>query len=196
MEEIGFSTKARVGSVILSRNGREIPAEALLYGSYVTSDPEAFLERVGSDSACNAYVNLADGFKVDPVSAPPRVHFYIASHRLSDLPDLPQQFHLKAQGGFLWLKEGDAYEDSVQLILLLESWRDSYVALERRSGVRDTEQQTRSSGTQSSPPTPSRSRLLLEKAKPFGRLVYPHLPRPMRNLALRVWGYLLRRTRS
>lgn len=191
-----MSKKARVTSVILSRNGRDIPAEALLNGSYVTSDPEVFIERVGSNSACDAYVNLADGFPVDPMTASKEVHFYASTQRISELPELPQQFHLKLQGGFLWLKERNAYEDSVHLVSLLESWRDSYVALEEVSGVTDAEQQTRSPGTQSSPPTPSRSRLLLEKAKPFGRLVYPHLPRPMRNLALRVWGYLLRRTRS
>lgn len=191
-----MSIKERVASIILSRNGRDIPIEALMNGSYVTSDPEVFLERVNADSTCVAYVNLSDGFPIDPVSALPRIQFYIASHKIPDLPDLPEQFHLKLKGGFLWLKKGNAYEDSVHLVSLLHKWRDSYVALEEMSGVSAGEQLPRSSGAQSAPPLPSRSRLLLEKAKPLGRRVYPYLPPPLRRLALRSWGYLLRRTRS
>lgn len=195
MEGMTVSNNTRVESVILSRNGRDIPAEALLNGAYVTANPEVFLERVGAGSAHDAYVNLADGFPVDPTSASQEVHFYISSQRISDLPDLPEQFHFKLQGGFLWLKEENAYEDSVHLVSLLQSWRDSYVALEV-AGATAEDQQTRSSGTQSALPPTSRSQLLLEKAKPLGRRVYPYLPPPLRRLALRSWGYLLRRTRS
>ena len=190
-----MSNKTRGDSVILSRNGRDIPAEAIRNGSFVTADPEVFLERVGSGTTCDVYVNLADGFPVDPASASREVHFYISSHRISDLPDLPEQFHLKLQGGFLWVKEGNAYEDSVHLVSLLESWRDSYVALEEEAGTMAEDQQQRSFCTQSVSPLTSRIRFLLEKAKPFGRSVYPRLPRPLRNLALRLWGYLLGRTR-
>lgn len=191
-----MSEKTWMASVVLSQNGREIPAEALLNGSYVTSDAEVFFERFDADPACIAYVNLADGFSIEPEAASSRIHFYIASQRISDLPDLPEHFHLKLKGDFLWLKEGNAYEDSVHLISLLQRWRESYVALEERAGVTAEDQPKRSSGTQSAPIQPSRSQLLLEKAKPFGRLVYPHLPIPLRNLALRLWGFLLRRTRS
>lgn len=184
-------------AVFLTPRGREIPRGLLTDGSVVTSDPQSFTIQLERFPDAKGYVNLAGQYPIDPVRALDHLEFYVPTRRVQDLEDRAEElaeFHLELEGDVLWLRRANAFANSVRFTELLLRWREGYEALEQSAGGAPATTNATTTHSQILTARMNTPRLL-ERVKPIGKAVYPHLPGPVRKQALRVWSALVRRTR-